>query len=238
MTLHEQNKTNLREIEVQPSLIDRLWDDLPGLNFEIEAMHRKLVDELGSEIVNACLDGGQRVIADEVTLSNEQKRDLASLYLQTTQKRELEAHGIILTPEDLLESVRRDIEALFNTVRLNALPQLSDKERGSVNLSSIDLSDFENVQSSVLNYGMPSFAGSSISNLDFDKKAMEIKEILLAFEPRLQPSSVQVELGRAKGAGLIVTISGVLLMAPFPEQLRLRTSIDLNDGSANTALES
>lgn len=237
MSLYEQNKADLREIEVQPSLIDRLWDDLPGLNFEIGALRQKLVDELGSEMVKDCLVGGQRVIAGEASLSNEQKRELASLYRQTTQKKDLEANGIILTPENLRESVRRDIEALFNTVRLDAFPQLSEKERGSLDVSSINLSDFPNVQSSVINYGMPSFAGSSISNLDFDQKAMEIKEVLLAFEPRLQPSSVHVELGRAKGAGLIVTISGVLLMAPFPEQLRLRTSIDLNNGSANTALE-
>ncbi|MEM7060514.1 MAG: type VI secretion system baseplate subunit TssE [Pseudomonadota bacterium] len=222
---------------VQPSLLDRLWDDLPGLEFEVQSLWQRLIKDLDEDVVDKCVSGGERTIGRVEDLDDDQKRDLKVLSSLVMRQSSLRARGIVVTPDVLREAVRRDIEALFNTERLDAKPLLSDEERRSFGDCAVDLLDFPNVRRSVLNFGMPSFAGRSISDFDFDSLSKEIREVLATFEPRLRKDSIEVGLKRAKGVGLVVSIAGVLQMTPFPERLRLQTSIDLDSGSAKTSLE-
>ena len=60
--------------------------------------------------------------------------------------------------------------------------------------------------------------------------------MLAAFEPRLRESATKVTVRPATRAGLPVEIDGLLIMSPAPERLRLRTSIDLENGLARTEL--
>jgi type VI secretion system protein ImpF len=222
---------------VQPSLWDRLVDDLPGVTAEIDALRQALAQALGPERLGALLDGGLRAIEADASLRPGQKEALARLIAQERARAALEERGIVVSPEVLREAVRRDIEALFNTERLEATPLLADAEREAVELS-LDLADFPEVRRSVVNYGVPPFAGHS--SRDFDRGALEreLRAVLAAFEPRLRESATKVTVSTSDRAeGLAIEIDGLLIMAPAPERLRLRTVVDLDTGRARTTVK-
>lgn len=220
---------------VQPSLWDRLVNDLPGLSSEIDGLRQSLLMELGGERLDALLASSARSIDSDENLTADQKRRIHRLVFQSSQRAELERRGIVVSPSVLREAVRRDIEALFNTERYEVTPLLSDHEGEQMQGSPLDLSDFPEVRRSVVNYGVPSFSGRSSRDFDRDALAREIKMILSTFEPRLKDSGtkVQVTLGDKNG-GLKIEIDAILIMTPTPERLRLRTSINLDNGLART----
>ncbi|RWE29038.1 MAG: type VI secretion system baseplate subunit TssE [Mesorhizobium sp.] len=220
---------------VQPSLWDRLVNDLPGLASEIDGLRRLLDEELGAERVEALLTGSARAIDADAELTPEQKRRLHLLLFQTEHRAEIESRGVVVSARVLREAVRRDIEALFNTERFESEPMLSDTEHEQPLDELPSLSDFPEVRRSVVNYGVPSFSGRSSRDFDRDALAREIRAVLATFEPRLKESAttVNVTLGD-KSVGLKIEIDAVLIMAPTPERMRLRTTINLDNGLART----
>lgn len=219
----------------QPSLWDRLVNDLPGLSSEIEGLRQSLDNELGSERVDALITGSARLIDSDLDLTPDQKQRLHRLVFQNRNRAELESRGIVVSARVLREAVRRDIEALFNTERFEALPLLSDVEDEQVADNRLNLADFPEVRRSVVNYGVPSFSGRSSRDFDRDSLAREIKTVLGNFEPRLKESATKVTVTlNDKSMGLKIEIDGVLIMTPTPERLRLRTTINLDNGLART----
>lgn len=220
---------------VQPSLWDRLVNDLPGLSSEIDGLRQSLLIELGGERLDTLLASSARSIDSDENLTADQKRRIHRFVFQSSQRAELESRGIVVSPSVLREAVRRDIEALFNTERYEVTPLLSDHEGEQMQGSPLDLSDFPEVRRSVVNYGVPSFSGRSSRDFDRDALAREIKMVLNTFEPRLKDNGtkVQVTLGD-KNVGLKIEIDAILIMTPTPERLRLRTSINLDNGLART----
>jgi len=223
-----------REV-VQPSLWDRLVNDLPGLTSEIDGLRRLLDEELGAERVGALLDGSARAIDTDAELTPEQRRRLHRLAFQTEHRAEIESRGVVVSARVLREAVRRDIEALFNTERFESVPMLSDAEHEQPLDELPSLADFPEVRRSVVNYGVPSFSGRSSRDFDRDALAREIRTVLATFEPRLKESAttVNVTLGD-KTVGLKIEIDAVLIMTPTPERMRLRTTINLDNGLART----
>jgi type VI secretion system protein ImpF len=222
---------------VQPSLWDRLVNDLPGVASEIAGLRETLTDELGGERLDALLAAGPRAIDADAALAPRQKERLARLLARDRRRAELEARGVVVSPDVLREAVRRDIEALFNTERLGAVPLLTDAEQAEVELPP-DLYDFPEVRRSVVNYGVPPFAGRS--SRDFDREALEreLRDLLAAFEPRLRASASKVTvLAGDRAEGLTIEIDGLLIMTPAPERLRLRTVVDLDTGLARTSVK-
>ncbi len=220
---------------VQPSLWDRLVNDLPGLGSEIGWLRRQLEGEIGAERLDALLGGGARAVEADASLSAEQRKAALRILRQERRRAELEERGIIVSPEVLREAVRRDIEALFNTERFESTPLLSDAEAAALPDHPPSLSDFPEVRRSVVNYGVPAFAGRSGRDFDREALAREIAGILATFEPRLKPGATKVTVTTAdKAAGLRIEIDALLIMAPAPERLRLRTMIDLDNGRART----
>jgi type VI secretion system protein ImpF len=220
---------------VQPSLWDRLVNDLPGLTSEIDELRKSLHAELGAERLDVLLASNAQVIDSSTDLSAEQKRRLHRLAFQNRHRAELESRGIVVSARVLREAVRRDIEALFNTERFESAPLLSDVEAEQAADSLPMLEDFPEVRRSVVNYGVPSFSGRSSRDFDRDALAREIRSVLNIFEPRLKDSAtkVTVTLGD-KNVGLRIEIDSVLIMTPTPERLRLRTTINLDNGLART----
>lgn len=220
---------------VQPSLWDRLVNDLPGMTSEIDGQRRLLESELGGERVEVLLAGNTRMIDADAGLSAEQKRRLHRLILQLRRRGEIEARGIVVSPAVLREAVRRDIEALFNTERFESTPLMSDAEAEQAPDDPPDLDDFPEVRRSVVNYGVPSFSGRSSRDFDREALAREIRAVLATFEPRLKDGAtkVNVTLGD-KSAGLKIEVDAVLIMTPTPERLRLRTTVNLDNGLART----
>lgn len=220
---------------VQPALWDRLVNDLPGLAAEIDGLRKALQDELGAERVENLLTGSSRAIDADPELAPEQKRRLHRLVFQNRHRGELENRGVVVSGAVLREAVRRDIEALFNTERFESSPLLSEPELEHATDSLLSLDDFPEVRRSVVNYGVPSFSGRSSRDFDREALAREIKIVLATFEPRLKASTtkVNVTLGD-KSPGLTIEIEAVLIMTPTPERLRLRTTINLDNGMART----
>ena len=219
---------------VQPSLWDRLVNDLPGLSSEIDGLKRALQEELGEERLEELLANGSRLIDADAALSPDQKRRLQRLVFQNRHRGELESRGIVVSASVLREAVRRDIEALFNTERFEASPLLSDLESEQIGDNPPSLADFPEVRRSVVNYGVPSFSGRSSRDFDRDTLAREIRAVLATFEPRLKESETKVTVNLGDKLGLKIEIDAVLIMTPTPERMRLRTMINLDNGMART----
>ncbi|MCV0426074.1 MAG: type VI secretion system baseplate subunit TssE [Roseibium sp.] len=85
------------------------------------------------------------------------------------------AHGV--SEHTLISEVRRDLQALLNTVNLN---------------STQSLSDFPEVENSILNYGLPDLSVHVVDSIRIDRLADDIRQALIRFEPRMDPRTLQV----------------------------------------------
>ena len=227
-----------RQEAVQPSLWDRLVDDLPGLEAEVEALRRELAEHVpGTEDIDAIAEGGPREIERRADLDGTGRAKARRLWQATTQLRRLRERGIVVTQDVLREAVRRDIEMLFNIERMEADPILTDHEALTRQTPAEILADFPQVRASVVNYGVPSFSGRLSTSFDPDRLAREIRHILNVFEPRLKRDTVKVSVKLSDKTGMRIEIDGVLLVSPVPERLRLSTTIDLDNGQASTTLD-
>ena len=227
-----------RSEAVQPSLWDRLQDDLPGLVSEIASLREALIEELGEDYdLDGLLDGGLSSLRRNTQL-NETAYHLAHQFVVKSQdRRRLESRGVVVTPDVLREAVRRDIEMLFNVERLEASYFLTDREMQNHEDPAEMLADFPHVRTSVVNYGVPTFSGRKGSDFDRDALAKSLREVLQTYEPRLKPDTVKVKVSFADKIGLRVDIDAILVMSPVAERLRLSTVIDLESGRALTSQE-
>lgn len=227
-----------RSEAVQPSLWDRLVDDLPGVLAESQGLERELARALGETAkVQDLIAGGARAIEAHPDLSDDARLQAHRLLRIRATRRRLEEVGIIVTPDILREAVRRDIEMLFNIERLEAEFMLTDREAVTNPSPASLLADFPQVRASVVNFGVPSFSGRKSSDFDKDRLARDLREVLRVFEPRLKPDSIRVNVRLDEKRGLRIAIDGILMLSPVPERLRLSTVIDLENGKAATSLE-
>lgn len=122
----------------------------------------------------------------------------------------------VLSLAKLRKSVNRDLGWLLNTGCLEAI---------------LDLGDYPHVRQSVLNFGIPDLTGTTASNTDRSTLERYLREAILAFEPRILKKSLKV---RAKAAGehntIVFEIEGELWAQPLPENLYLKTILDLELG--------
>jgi type VI secretion system protein ImpF len=226
-----------RREAVQPSLWDRLVDDLPGLVAETNAREHELGLEIGVDRLQRLIAGGRRAIEQEADLDDRQRRDAFALLSQVERRNFLEERGIVVTPEVLREAVRRDIEGLFGIERLQARFLFSDLERAGREDPQDVIADFPHVKRSVLNFGVPSFSGRRAKDFDVEALERELREVIAVFEPRLKRDTIRVTVDTDDTAGLRIRIEGLLLLSPVPERLRLSTMIDLDNGRAATMIE-
>jgi type VI secretion system protein ImpF len=94
-----------------------------------------------------------------------------------------------------------------------------------------DLTPFPEVAKSVLNFGMPSFAGNAVSSIDAKETAQRIRETIETFEPRM--SNVQVTPESEEGGDgmtLSFRIEGELWGQPAAQHVVLQTRIDVESG--------
>ena len=127
----------------------------------------------------------------------------------------------ILSPARLRECVRRDLTWLLNTTHLAALQDLTEQPE---------------VERSVLNYGMPDFAGRTASTVDVRTMERLISRVIVDFEPRLLRKSVKVRVisdaQKMNHNAMCFQIEAELWAQPLPLRLFLRTEIDLESGAA------
>jgi type VI secretion system protein ImpF len=95
------------------------------------------------------------------------------------------------------------------------------------------LDEFPEAARSVLNFGTRDLCGLISSSLDLSTLEQEIAEAMRRLEPRINPGSLAVTAvsGSQKFAnGIAIEIRGDLWAYPVPEQLYIRTEIDLDTG--------
>jgi type VI secretion system protein ImpF len=134
---------------------------------------------------------------------------------------------VIALPK-LRQCILRDLSWLLNT------PYLASTE---------DLSLYPNVQQSVLNYGLPSFAGSAVARLSSTEIERAIKEAVLRFEPRLLEKTVKVRLvsggaGEQSQHALQIEIEAELWAQPVPLRMFMKTELDLELGAVHLTEQS
>lgn len=79
----------------------------------------------------------------------------------------------------LRATVRREIGWILNTTNMG---------------SAVDFEAYPHVETSVLNFGVPDLAGKALTGRLVLQRARDIRAALLAFEPRIDTASLEVEV--------------------------------------------
>lgn len=126
----------------------------------------------------------------------------------------------VISATRLRDCVTRDISWLLNCVSLDA---------------SADLSDYPEVSRSVLNFGIPDLTGVALSGINSDVLQRQIRDAILAFEPRLTANTLRITVNsnstRMDRQALMFNIESEMWAQPIPLNLYLKTEIDLETGN-------
>ena len=131
----------------------------------------------------------------------------------------------VFNAERLHECVLRDLDTLLNHSTLSEVE---------------DLSEFQRVQSSVLNYGFPSMLGAATSEAAVEGARKRLQQVLVDFEPRIDKRTLRVEAVEPEDGtpgALVFRVTGALLTQPLPTRIQIRTVMDLSTGEALVAEE-
>jgi type VI secretion system protein ImpF len=125
----------------------------------------------------------------------------------------------VMSRQKLRQAVLRDLAWLFNATRP----------------TDIDWASYPEAERSVVNYGLPALSGETASSLDVMELERIIRQVIVDFEPRITPSTLQVETlvseDQLEHHNVIsVQIRGQLWSQPVPIELLLRTEVDLETG--------
>ena len=117
------------------------------------------------------------------------------------------------------DAVFRDLDALLNTVT----PMAPD-----------DVAGLEAVKGSVLNYGMPALSGGAAMSIDPRALERRLREVIQRYEPRIVAETVKIQVEISPGVmthrALTFRLDGLLWAQPMPEQIYVKTQLDLETG--------
>lgn len=129
----------------------------------------------------------------------------------------------VLSLQKLRESVLRDLAWLLNTSNMAA--QLGKEH--------------PEVSQSVLNYGLPDFAGLTGTSVDAAEVEGMVRQAIWDFEPRILRHTLKVRVSvnetQMSQNALIFEIEGELWAQPVPMELFLKTEVDLETGNISIA---
>jgi type VI secretion system protein ImpF len=102
-----------------------------------------------------------------------------------------------------------------------------------------DLKAFPEVRRSVLNFGMPDISGVTVSDVDAGELEEAVRRVILDFEPRILPDSVEVrpviDEQQMNSNALAFEIEGQLWARPAPLRIMLKTELDLELGEVTVS---
>ena len=91
------------------------------------------------------------------------------------------------------------------------------------------------VAGSVINYGIPDLAGTTLSGTDVQDIERRVRQAIWDFEPRILRDSVKVTViasdNQMNHNAMTFDIEGDLWAQPLPLRLYLRTELDLETGN-------
>lgn len=223
---------------LQPSLLDRLADHERVIAWQLDEDRVKLLailDDNERDAFEKLFDVEQRRaprlmpedFAPFARLSEEQKALLERVVMLEQRRRFESREQRVMSLERLKQSVLRDLSWLLNTEYLEAV---------------YSLDGYPEVRASVLNYGIPSIVGLTITDLDPSMRgglAKTLRDAIARFEPRLDPDSIAVRTHADKeqmdGRTLTFEIEAELIAEPAPLRLLLTSVVDLENGHATLA---
>jgi type VI secretion system protein ImpF len=243
---------------LQPALLDRLTDDERMVTiFRLTLDHAKLrVCGLSEPEVERALglQGLRPVGASFATGEGATTREYVAAGRPASQVspralRVRAANGQAEVP--LTEFCKVEVTAAVN-------PQLESAERRAMSMSRlraavlrdlgwlfnasgvddiVDLEPYPEVRRSVLNFGLRSLAGRSVTSIDPLEVSRRIRDVIGIFEPRLSNIRVTPETRDDTDAGMTVSflVEAELWGQPLAQQLSLRTSMDVGSGDVNVA---
>ena len=129
----------------------------------------------------------------------------------------------VISKARLRQAVLRDLAWLFNATRYSG---------------GDSLLGLPHVQSSVINFGLPALSGETASSLDITRLEDGIREAILSYEPRILPSTLDVQAVIAENQMdqhnvVSIEIRGNLWAHPVPIEFLLRTDVDLETGEVH-----
>lgn len=129
----------------------------------------------------------------------------------------LRDHAVV-APEKFNEralkaTIRRELGWLLNTVQFEALNNLEP---------------YPEVQTSVLNYGLPDLVGLTMLKRSLHERARAIRKAIRTFEPRLDAASLKVDLTDVEPHGLSAAflIQGDITAAAQAMPVKFRTELN------------
>jgi type VI secretion system protein ImpF len=130
----------------------------------------------------------------------------------------------VISLAQLRKSVLRDLSWLLNT---------------SARADAEAINDFPQVATSVLNFGIPDMCGLTVSSISAVDVERMVLEAIHRFEPRILRKSLTVRAvsdhEKMAGNAVAFEISGMLWAQPLPEQLYVKTEVDLETGQCTVA---
>jgi type VI secretion system protein ImpF len=122
----------------------------------------------------------------------------------------------------LRATVKRDLAWLLNTTQFGA--------RG-------ELEHFPQIQTSVLNYGVPDLAGRSLHTRTVLDRAREIRNAIRVFETRLDPDSLIVEplASKDKPNSVVFAIQAEIKSGVRPLPVQYRTELEPETASVEVS---
>jgi type VI secretion system protein ImpF len=141
----------------------------------------------------------------------------------------------VLSMRRLRECVVRDLAFLFNAGNLaqgQAMEAVRRREQGG---EALLIDEVPLVAHTTINYGLPDLAGKTASSLDIHTLESLLRQAIRDFEPRLLHHTISVQAVPAteqlqRHNKLVFMIQGQLWGQRLPDNLFLRTEIDLEIG--------
>ena len=139
---------------------------------------------------------------------------------RSPEQRKETQEQVMITSEVLRDAVLRDLTWLLNTANME---------------TSFDLTEYPYVKSSCLNFGIGALAGERMSEIDLISLQGSIKAAILAYEPRIDESTVGVKCIAESNTLehhniLSLMIAGKINSTPYPREFVFKTNIDLESG--------
>ncbi|WP_434779537.1 type VI secretion system baseplate subunit TssE [Neisseria sp. Ec49-e6-T10] len=104
--------------------------------------------------------------------------------------------------------------------------------------SSLD--GLENVSGSVLNYGIQTLSGNTVSEINWSKVQENIKQVIICFEPRIDKEKLEIDCIVGQNNTLnefVIEIKGFLKLNPYPQEFLFRSNMDLETGHFSSPAE-